>query len=425
MAIKRCFKWVILLLVGLTMTMITGCGDDNNPVNPPGASNPKQLTAFGFLEPASTGVIDQTNKTVTVEVPFGTDVTALVAVFTLSGAGITVNNVEQESEVTANDFTNPVIYTVEAADGSTVDYTVTVIVGLNDAKDITGFTIPNQTASDISGTEITVSMPAETDVIALVPEITHTGASINPASGVARDFTNPVVYTVTAADSSTKQYTVTVTVPAETSMVFNFMTDGDELINDPDSDWYFDAGNTGEYDEGFWMNQASIAAPWLFTGDFTVEFEFYLKLVDDDYIYRYAFRLVDPNLENNTLRKFFDFTAYYTDFPPLNDPYTTTHYLTAQGNGSYSYNEYYTGVPGAHAGINTCTLVKTGNTIAVSMNGTAVKTVTISASNTPSIGYSPFIHGHNSWDQAESNFYLRKVTVHYMSDEVVYHNWNE
>lgn len=126
-------------------------------------------------------MINETNKTITVEAPFATGVTALVATFTTSGDEATVNTVEQVTDVTVNDFTHPVIYTVEASDGSTVDYTVTVIVGLNDVKDITSFTILNQTASDISVTEISVSMPAETDVTALVPEITHTGAGINPA----------------------------------------------------------------------------------------------------------------------------------------------------------------------------------------------------------------------------------------------------
>ena len=59
---------------------------------------------------------------------------------------------------------------------------------------------------------VAVTVPSGTDVSALVPTITHTGASIDPATGVARDFTNPVVYTVTAADTSTQDYTVTVTV---------------------------------------------------------------------------------------------------------------------------------------------------------------------------------------------------------------------
>ncbi|MCK5168433.1 MAG: T9SS type A sorting domain-containing protein, partial [Bacteroidales bacterium] len=54
-----------------------------------------------------------------------------------------------------------------------------------------------------------------TPVTALVPTITISDyASISPVSGVAQDFTSPVVYTVTAEDESTKDWTVTVTVSA-------------------------------------------------------------------------------------------------------------------------------------------------------------------------------------------------------------------
>ncbi|WP_298507247.1 Ig-like domain-containing protein, partial [uncultured Maribacter sp.] len=46
----------------------------------------------------------------------------------------------------------------------------------------------------------------------LSPTVVHTGASLNPTTGTAQDFTNPVTYRVTAADGSTKDYIVTVTV---------------------------------------------------------------------------------------------------------------------------------------------------------------------------------------------------------------------
>jgi hypothetical protein len=48
----------------------------------------------------------------------------------------------------------------------------------------------------------TIAVPNATVVTALIPSITHTGATISPSSGVARDFTSSQVYTVTAADTS-------------------------------------------------------------------------------------------------------------------------------------------------------------------------------------------------------------------------------
>jgi len=59
---------------------------------------------------------------------------------------------------------------------------------------------------------IAVTVPFGTNVTALKPTIVQTGASVSPASGATQDFTNPVDYTVTAVDSSTQSYTVTVTV---------------------------------------------------------------------------------------------------------------------------------------------------------------------------------------------------------------------
>ena len=62
--------------------------------------------------------------------PYGTDVTALVATFTTTGTGVTVGAVAQTSGTTSNDFTSPVAYTVTAADSTTSTYTATVAVGL-------------------------------------------------------------------------------------------------------------------------------------------------------------------------------------------------------------------------------------------------------------------------------------------------------
>ncbi len=58
--------------------------------------------------------------------PWGTDMTGLVAEFETDGCSVTVDGVEQAGGVTANDFTSPLTYRVTAEDGSTVDYTVTV-----------------------------------------------------------------------------------------------------------------------------------------------------------------------------------------------------------------------------------------------------------------------------------------------------------
>jgi hypothetical protein len=84
------------------------------------------------------------------------------------------------------------------------------------ANDITVFTLPEQSApATISAVAHTVaiSVPSGTSVTALVPTIdTSKGASITPGSGIAKNFTAPVVYTVTAVDGTEQEWTVTVTI---------------------------------------------------------------------------------------------------------------------------------------------------------------------------------------------------------------------
>jgi hypothetical protein len=88
----------------------------------------KAITAFSFATPAATGAISGAN--IAVKVPTATDITALVATFTTTGASVAVGATAQVSGTTPNDFSSPVTYTVTASDLTTQDYTVTVTVSL-------------------------------------------------------------------------------------------------------------------------------------------------------------------------------------------------------------------------------------------------------------------------------------------------------
>jgi 6-phosphogluconolactonase (cycloisomerase 2 family) len=166
------------------------------------------------------GVIS--NQDIIITVPFGTNVTALIASFTTTGVNVTVGDMTQTSTATPNDFTNQVTYTVYAADGSTATYTVTVIVSSSTAKAITSFAF-GTTAGVITDHNIAITMPFGTDVTDLTAIFTTTGTSVSvngtpQSSGSAHnDFTNPVIYTVTAADGSTAEYVVTVSVAASSA----------------------------------------------------------------------------------------------------------------------------------------------------------------------------------------------------------------
>jgi Bacterial Ig domain len=89
-------------------------------------SSEKVITSF--ILAGVSGTIIETTKTITLTLPFGSDVTALIATFSTTGVSVRVAGIEQTSGSSVNNFTNPVIYTVIAADGSSVEYTVTVTV---------------------------------------------------------------------------------------------------------------------------------------------------------------------------------------------------------------------------------------------------------------------------------------------------------
>ena len=92
-------------------------------------NNWKTITAFDFIGVDDVvEIVQSPYYTIAAQVPWGTDVTALVAAFTATGPLVTVNGVSQESGVTANDFTEPVVYRVTAADDTYRDYTMTVTV---------------------------------------------------------------------------------------------------------------------------------------------------------------------------------------------------------------------------------------------------------------------------------------------------------
>ncbi len=92
----------------------------------------------------------------------------------------------------------------------------------SDSKAITNFSIGGIDASiNESSRTITLSVP-KTDLTSLVPMIeVSENAVVTPASGVAQDFTNTVVYTVIGEDGSTALYDVNVT-----SSIVTFTYDG-------------------------------------------------------------------------------------------------------------------------------------------------------------------------------------------------------
>ncbi|WP_202613982.1 DUF6242 domain-containing protein, partial [Silvanigrella paludirubra] len=181
------------------------------------------------------GTIDQQNFTINVSgVPFGTDLTSLVATFSLSaGASATVNGTTQVSATTANDFTNPVTYTITAQDGITIAiYTVTIDPG--DQIFTFSFNINGTSYDGIidqSNYTIDVSrLPYGTDLTNLIAAFTLSSGATATVNGTTQvstttpnDFTNPVTYTITAQDGITiANYTINVSVLPPPFAIFYF-----------------------------------------------------------------------------------------------------------------------------------------------------------------------------------------------------------
>ncbi|HYC84603.1 MAG TPA: hypothetical protein VEB86_05240 [Chryseosolibacter sp.] len=99
----------------------------SNPVAVTITSHRNSFTAFNIATSDSV-LIDTTARTIDVYMPYGTDVTALKPTFTASPfTTVTVGGAEQTSGTSVVNFTNPVTYRITADNGTTRDYTVTVI----------------------------------------------------------------------------------------------------------------------------------------------------------------------------------------------------------------------------------------------------------------------------------------------------------
>jgi hypothetical protein len=225
------------------------------------ASDAKQLLTFGFKAASNlglgfnwnglnyAGVIDQVNKTVTVTVPFVTDLHQLKAYFTKSDYSCvfianTDGYVAQTSDVNVNDHSNRLTYVVRAENGTEDRYEVTVLkTPASSVSTLSGFVVSNvYTCPDlganpynvngvIDGTNVTVSVKAGTDVTALAYNFTLgsplanvaisngsiTHAAFTSAVTGSANFTSPVTITVTAEDLTTTVYTVTVVPRAANS----------------------------------------------------------------------------------------------------------------------------------------------------------------------------------------------------------------
>jgi len=158
--------------------------------------------------------INHDTKEISLQLPFGTDISAITPEVILGGIATSFSPAGVQ-----NFSTGPIIYT--ATDGITqVNYTanITAKTTPDTEKSISSMTINGKTATiDESTGAISCEFPSFTGALGNWPVVftlNSTTGSVNYTSETSYDFlaNNSLIITVTAQDNSTKVYTVTPTI---------------------------------------------------------------------------------------------------------------------------------------------------------------------------------------------------------------------
>lgn len=221
MKTSKTYLYTLIIL----FTVLLACNNDDGTSgynNPPVLSDEKQITSFQFnasnnsgLTENANGEIDPEGRSVTLVVPFGTDITSLLPT-------VQVSDGATYSPTGAQDFTDPATYTITAENGTSNTYTVTVNVAPSTEASIISFSFlaenNEQLTDDViatidQGTQIvSVNLPEDTEATGLTPTIEISeGATINPNG--AQDFSTTITYIVTSQSGNiSTSYDVSVTV---------------------------------------------------------------------------------------------------------------------------------------------------------------------------------------------------------------------
>jgi hypothetical protein len=202
-------------------------------------SDKAEILSFEFSLQTGPAIINSNQATIDIEVSVNDNLASLVPTITVSPYA----TISPPSGVVQN-FTNPFVYTVTAQDGLTNKLwtiLVTQSTTLSNSAEIIEFTLSEQTGPAIINSEnatISLEVAYGSDISTLSPSITISPlASIDPPSGMPQDFTEPVTYTVTAEDSSQKNWIVTVNeAPAPP---FNYGLRDDDGLNLPTLTYWY------------------------------------------------------------------------------------------------------------------------------------------------------------------------------------------
>lgn len=198
----------------------------SSPITVRTLNTAKAITSFTLL--GATGIIDENAKTIAVEVPFGTDLSSpLTPTISISEYATLVTSVPQQFIAET-----PITFTVQAEDGSTQDYSVTVSKAtVNQNANLSNIEISLGTLNPAFSPDIlnyTVQLPFANTTI---PTVTATKADYRASIVITDATTLPGTATVlvTAEDVNiTKTYTINFTkaAPSTACAITGFSING-------------------------------------------------------------------------------------------------------------------------------------------------------------------------------------------------------
>lgn len=158
------------------------------------------------------GKIDETNKTISLNLPEGTDLSAITPVITHTGTEVKINGASFDGSGSF-DFTNsettPLTLTVANSNFDLhTAYKVTITARKSSENYITSYKL-GDAEGVINGDNIAITIPYAMDLAAAKPEITISEFAALVAPDTLKVGGN--TYTVTSEDGSKRTYTVTIT----------------------------------------------------------------------------------------------------------------------------------------------------------------------------------------------------------------------
>lgn len=203
---QKLAKITLGLFLILPFVVLYSCSDDDNFTDV--VPDFSEAIIRSFEVDGDFADIDHTSATISMTLPAGTDLSAIqVELQTPEGT-----SVEPASGSTIDFTQGPVIFKTQAQNGANREYTA-MVAAYGEPKFLNFSIGENAGVIDHDDNTITVSIGSEDgDITNLAPNfVIPEGTSVDIASGVSRDFSRPVVYTIQSNDGFTaKEYTVTV-----------------------------------------------------------------------------------------------------------------------------------------------------------------------------------------------------------------------